>query len=356
MTDWRLIRSLVSAAIDSHDPADGGAVGVSVATMAGAEPFSYWEPESHAEPAFLAYSITKTFTATQILMLCDAGRLSLHDRLATWFPRVDRAEKISVHQLLNHTAGIPDYGGLRAYHDAVHSTPSEPWSFGRFAAETFDRGLLFEPGTGWAYSNPGYMLLKRIVEDVDGRLYRDAIAERITRPLGLHRTFVAESIADLAGLAAGTSRALGAGGAPCDVRMHYHPGWVSHGVIASTPSDIVRFLDALFRGRLLRPESLARMTELVAVPVARNASAPSAESRSPWVTPSYGLGLMADPDSRWGLVLGHNGGGPCYSASAFYAPGLGGASVCVMGAMEEHFSAEEIVVQVLDHLAGRDRV
>jgi D-alanyl-D-alanine carboxypeptidase len=64
--------------------------------------------------------------------------------------------------------------------------------------------------------------------------------------------------------------------------------------------------------------------------------------------PSYGLGLMGDPASPWGLLLGHNGGGPCYSASAFHARDLGGVSVCAMGAIEEGFSAEEIVARVLD--------
>jgi D-alanyl-D-alanine carboxypeptidase len=57
---------------------------------------------------------------------------------------------------------------------------------------------------------------------------------------------------------------------------------------------------------------------------------------------------MADPASPWGLLVGHNGGGPCYSASAFHAADLGGASVCAMGAIEESFSAEEVVAKVLE--------
>ena len=112
-----------------------------------------------------------------------------------------------------------------------------PWSFERFAAETFDRGLLFEPGQGWAYSNPGYMLLKRIIEEETDAPFRALVAERIAGPLGLRRTFVAESIDDLADLASGTSNALSPDGSPRDVRTHYHPGWVSHGVIVSTSSS-----------------------------------------------------------------------------------------------------------------------
>lgn len=213
-----------------------GAASVAVVARAGDEPHAYWVPASGGEPAFLAYSITKTFTAALILTLCEEGRLSLDDRLARWFPRIIHADRISLRNILNHTSGIPDYGGNHTYHHDLALSPATPWSFDRFAAETFDRGLRFEPGRGWAYSNPGYMLLKRIAQEVTGASYRSLVAEHIARPLGLRGTFVPESVEDLAALAPGTSSALSPDGAPRDIRTHYHPGWVSHGVVASTAS------------------------------------------------------------------------------------------------------------------------
>src|SRR5215470_13214978 len=144
-----------------------GAVGIAVVGAPGGAPEAVWLPPSTpAEPACLAYSITKTFTAALLLQLRDERRLTLDDRFARWFPRIPGSDRISLRQLLNHTAGIPDYGGLASYHEAVRAAPASPWSFERFAAETFDKGLWFEPGDGWAYSNPGYMLLKRIAEAV----------------------------------------------------------------------------------------------------------------------------------------------------------------------------------------------
>ena len=326
-----------------------GAASVSVIAQSGAQPESFWLPESATEPAFLAYSITKTFTSALILMLCEEQRLHLEDALARWFPRIARADRISLRHLLDHTAGIPDYGSLRSYHYDLRASPETPWTFERFAAETFEKGLKFEPGEGWAYSNPGYMLLKRILESASGRSFRELVAERIARPLGLSRTFVPESIPDLELLAPGTSCALSVDGSPRDVRAHYHPGWVSHGVVASTASDIVRFIDALFHGRLLSRRSLDEMMMLIPVPMERDASASPTRSPLRMTAPSYGLGLMGDPASPWGLIVGHNGGGPCYSASAFHAVDLGGVSVCAMGAIEESFSAEEVVAGVLDH-------
>jgi D-alanyl-D-alanine carboxypeptidase len=182
-----------------------GFAGASVIRWPGAEPCSVWLPESSYEPAFLAYSITKTFTATLILQLCDEGTLDLDTPVARWFPRLPDAERISIRRLLNHTAGLPDYGPIRAYHEAVRSSPTEPWSFDRFAAETFEKGLLFRPRLGWAYSKPAYMLAKRIAEEVTGLSYRDLVSERLARPLGLKRTFVPESLGDLAPLARGAT-------------------------------------------------------------------------------------------------------------------------------------------------------
>jgi D-alanyl-D-alanine carboxypeptidase len=321
-----------------------GAAGI--ATMgATAEPEVVWLPASaHDEPGYLAYSITKTFTAALLLLLRDEGRLTLDDRLLRWFPRITGSDRISLRQLLNHTAGIPDYGGLRSYHDDVRACPSTPWSFERFAAETFERGLRFEPGTGWAYSNPGYMLLKRIAEEVAETTYATLISDRIARPLGLQRTFVPESLEDLLSLAPAPSRALALDGTPREVRDHYHPGWVSHGVVASTPSEIARFFDALFCAHLVSSQSLQEMTTLVPVPER------AVEPPLRWGKPSYGLGIMGDPASSWGLLWGHNGGGPGYRASAFHAPDLGGVSVCAMCALEEDSKAEELVFAVFDAL------
>ena len=323
---------------------DRGVASLAVIERPGAEARTCWVPASDHEPAHLAYSITKTFTAALILQLCDAGTIALDDRLARWFPRIDRADRITVRQLLNHTAGIPDYGPLRAYHESVKSTPESPWSFERFGDETFGRGLSFEPGHGWAYSNPGYMLLKRIAEEVSGASFAALVAERIARPLNLRRTFVAESIEDLATLAPGISCALSPDGAPRDVRTTYHPGWVSHGVVASTASDVARFLDALFSGAVVSRDAIAPMLELVPVPV----DPPDAWRGG---APAYGLGLMGSVSSRWGRIAGHNGGGPCYTASAFHALDLGDATVCAMGAIESGFDAEHLVFDVLDRLS-----
>src|SRR5437660_11970154 len=100
------------------------------------------------------------------------------------------------------------------------------------------------------------MLLKRITEQVGGGSFATLIVERIARPLGLARTFVPESLVDLATLAPASSRSLADDAAPGDVRDHYHPGWVSHGSVASIPTELRSALNGLVRGRLFFLASL----------------------------------------------------------------------------------------------------
>jgi D-alanyl-D-alanine carboxypeptidase len=301
-----------------------------------------WTPAADVEPAFLAYSITETFIATLFLQWYDEGVVSLEDSVARWMPGVPSADRISLRQLLNHTSGLPDYGPLPAYHEAVRTSPLHAWTFERFAAETYERGLLTEPGSGFAYSNPGYMLLKRIAEQIGGRAFAAVIADRILSPLGLARTVVVDSRAQLAALAPAPSRFLTPDGSVADTRALYDPGWVSHGVIASTSSEIATFFSALFGGRVISASALAEMTTLVAV---------DADVPQEWVRPGYGLGLMGSlTESPWGPLFGHNGGGPGYSASAWHASRQG-VSVCVMTASEEgHLDAQKAAQAILDEM------
>ena len=316
---------------------DRAVAGIAVVRGASAECSAAWLPDtSSEEPAFLVYSITKSFIAALALMLQEEARLCLDDPLARWFPEVPAADRISLRALLRHTAGVPDYGGLLAYHDAVRRSPGEPWSVGEFGRHTWERGLLFEPGTGWAYSNPGYLLVKRVLERVADESFAGLVERRIGRRLGLERTFVPESIEALGCLALAMSTLLSPSHEPRDVRRSYHPGWVSHGVVSSTPSEVVRFLHALFSGRIVGESAIDELTTLVPVP----------EAPAHWRKPSYGLGVMADPESPYGPLFGHGGEGPGYRASAFHAPRIapGGATVCVLAGLERDFSAESAVL------------
>jgi hypothetical protein len=159
---------------------DGGAIGVA-ARIDDVPTLAAWRPESRDEPAFLVYSINKTLLAAVALSLVEDGRLALDATLDRFVPEVPHAARITVEQLLRHTAGIPNYGATPAYHEAVRTHPETPWSFEEFAAQTWRGGLQFEPGERFEYSNPGYMLVRAVVEQAGGTTYAELLRNRIAR-------------------------------------------------------------------------------------------------------------------------------------------------------------------------------
>lgn len=245
----------------------------------------------------LVYSVTKTYLA----VLCLRLELELDAPVATWIED-DRLPSATLRQLLNHTSGIPDYGRLPEYGAAVRNSPSEPWSDEELLARPLAAGVDFEPGRGWAYSNTGFLLVRRIVDAAAPDGFAGALDRELLRPLGLEDTTLALELEDLKPLVPGWSAQLGGG--TTDVRGRYHPRWVGHRTIASTSADQRRFWAALAAGEVC---DLGRLTD--AVPIGFDAPG--------FVRPSYGLGLMTDPGFPGGLLIGHGGGGPGYAAAAF---------------------------------------
>jgi len=255
---------------------------------------------------FPLYSITKTMIATIILQLVEEGAFTLESPLhsvaggdADWLD-----PRITIRQTLNHTAGLPDYGGTPAYHAALRAHPQEPWRAETFLAIAREQGPRFQPGGGWAYSNIGYLLLRLAIESASGAPFAEAIAIRIAVPLDLHQTSVVPDLTAMQGLTPGFSTTLSDGGQEQDITGHYHPGWVAHGLVASTAAETATFLHALLCGALIAPPSLAAMLTPVRVPIA---------SHPIFREPSYGLGVMLGPAAAGDMLVGHGGGGPGFS-------------------------------------------
>ncbi|MGC4108206.1 MAG: serine hydrolase domain-containing protein [Thermomicrobiales bacterium] len=259
-----------------------------------------------AAARFPIYSITKTMIATILLQLVDDGAFPLDTPLTAVIPDgTDWLDpRITLRQTLNHTAGLPDYGGQRTYHDSVRAHPETPWDDVAFLACACQLGMQYSPGEGWAYSNIGYLLLRQAIEQTTGTSFAEAIATRIARPLGLHKTHVIGCLAAMRELTPGTSVALSADDVERNVALRYHPGWVAHGLVASTAAETARFLYVLLSGSLVSPESLAAMLTPVRVPIVKHPL---------FREPSYGLGVMLDPAAEGGMLVGHGGGGPGYS-------------------------------------------
>lgn len=288
---------------------------------------------------FPLYSITKTYLAIAIQRLAEAGRIGLDDRLATVLPDRAPAQPVTLRQLLNHTAGVPDYEGTPSYSADLRRDPTTPWTTDQFLERTLGDGLLFDPGSGWRYSNIGYLLLRLVIERVTGSSLRDALHGLVIDPLALRDTTVITSLADLQACSPGFSGQLVDAGTLGDVRPGYDPGWVSHGLVGATASDVARLFDALVSGRIISEASLTAMSRPVLVPT---------EHR--WIRkPAYGLGMMIDADSPYGLVVGHAGGGPGYATAAFHFPDVNGEAVTIVALANR--DDDEIGVEIAFSLA-----
>lgn len=269
-----------------------------------------------SDARFYIYSITKPLLATVAMNLVQAGRLDLDASLAPQFAQIPYAVEspVTLRQLLSHTGGLPGYGDGTAYIEALQTHPRQAWTTETFLQVAREQGQLFLPGTGWAYSNIGYMLLRLILSQETGLSMSEYLAEWIFRPLGLQHTFVPETLEQAQGLTPGYSQLL-TGDDLQNVAPLYHPGWVSHGVVVSTAGELGKIMDALFAGTLLAPERLRQMLEPLHV----------FDFEHPQIGKiGYGLGLCLGLDSPYGMVAGHNGAGPGYVTGAFHLSNVQG--------------------------------
>ncbi|HEY9897965.1 MAG TPA: serine hydrolase domain-containing protein [Pantanalinema sp.] len=251
---------------------------------------------------FYAYSVTKSVLAALVLQLAEAGRLDLERPIRTWLPEVQVRTPITLRQLLNHTGGMPDYGGISSYQQAVRRSPETAWKPSRYMELLSDATLLFAPGQGWSYSNLGYMLISRVIEAVGGLTPDESLASRIAAPLGLTETRFVSSRADAMDLTPGFEGSPGRE----NIIARYDPGWVAHGVVRSTALELARLMEGVTGGRFLGEFWLGQMLSAVPVPGAISMGR----------DPGYGLGLMAET-MPFGRVVGHNGEGPGYSVACW---------------------------------------
>jgi D-alanyl-D-alanine carboxypeptidase len=206
-----------------------------------------------SDTPFAIGSVTKQFTCACVLLLAEEGKLSIDDKVAKYEPKLARAGDITLHDLMTHLSGYPDFYPL----DFVDRRLMKPILAEALLAEYAGAKLDFEPGTRWSYSNTGYTLLGHVVARVSGKPFGQFLKERILGPLGMtHSAF--EPGPAMKGLTKGyTSFGLG----PLEPAEPEASGWLyaAGGLWASAP-DLARWDLALMEGRVVKPESYRVMT------------------------------------------------------------------------------------------------
>jgi CubicO group peptidase (beta-lactamase class C family) len=224
-------------------------------------------------------SLTKQFTAAAILLLAEAGRLSIDDPARRWLPTLPHtADDIVIRHLLTHASGLIDYEDLIP--DGCSAQLRDADVLGLLEAE--NRGY-FSPGSGYRYSNSGYSLLALIVGRASGEDFASFLRERIFQPLGMQNTVAFES-----GISAVPHRAFGYSASEhawIRTDQDLTSATLGDGGIYSSVDDLAKWDAALCGDRLLRAESL------------RLAFQPAIQTDDPAV--QYGFGWRITGEARW---------------------------------------------------------
>lgn len=202
------------------------------------------------DTVFQIGSMTKAFTAAAIMQLQEMGELNINDSVQKYIEAYPY-ENVTLYQLLTHTAGIPN---LTEFPDFI-STMDIPVSVSENIAKFINRPLEFEPGSQFAYSNSGYILLGAVIENVSGQAYSQFIEDHIMSPLGMERSGYLKKDRITNDIALGYWEAFERYPAmDIDMTVPYAAGG-----IYSTVNDLYKWIQGLEEGKVINADSWRAM-------------------------------------------------------------------------------------------------
>ena len=233
-----------------------------------------WQVPHTVDSVFRIGSLSKPFTALVVMKLVEEGRLSPDAHLSQYlkgFPR-DKGDRITIRQLLTHTAGIAHYPQAPEYEAWMERLPGDA---DEMIAYWGRMDLLHEPGTRFSYSSFGYNLLAYVCEAVEGKPFGSILEEKIFGPLGMCHTALIDNHRLVPHEATGYEWDPFTG----YTRASYLEGSkvIGGGGLISTLDDLLRWDRALREGTLVSSSTLAQIFA-PQVPIQDNLS--------------YGLGWM----------------------------------------------------------------
>ncbi len=236
-------------------------------------------------------SISKMFTAVMIFQLIESNKLSLTTPLATFFPKVPNAEKITIAQMLHHHSGLHSFTDDADYLD--YNT--KPHTRAALLEKINSSKPEFQPGEKGEYSNSNFVLLGYIIEDLTKQTYAQALQKMIAQKTGLTETYYGTPISASKNEAASFEFAGKQWVKQPETDMSV-PGGA--GAVVSTTQDLTKFIEALFAGKLISKNHLDEMMN---------------------IEDGYGAGMFRLPfGKKWGY--GHTGGIDGFNSMLLYFP------------------------------------
>jgi CubicO group peptidase (beta-lactamase class C family) len=242
------------------------------------------------ETVFRLGSIAKQFTAALVLKLVAEQKISLDDPISRFFPDwPEPGARATVRQLLNHTSGIQDFSKIPGW---IGKHRHQDFTTAELLAVMRNLPARAEPGHAWEYNNGGYVMLGAIIEKATAKAWHEALAERITRPLGLRTIAYASGGRPAASARGYTDK----DGRQQPVQLSNMSVAHAAGGLMGSVSDMARWAQALHGGRVASP---ALYQEMI-----RPARLADGSTRP------YGFGLRLQRlRGRTALVHGGAGGG-----------------------------------------------
>lgn len=215
------------------------------------------------ETLFKVASITKAFTAVLILQLYEQGKLDLNKPIKNYLPNYPNkvSQKVTPHQLLNHTSGIILIDTVSSIENAMkyglglYQTPNNT---DQLLGSFMNDSLVREPSTQFVYNNAEYIVLGKIIEKLYDKPFEEVLKERILKPLGMTNSGMAQERDIIENLASTYFTAN-----EPNILIHDIPvfieNWYSAGAMYSAPADLLNFSNALFGLKLIKKSSLDLM-------------------------------------------------------------------------------------------------
>ncbi len=209
------------------------------------------EKRSTVETKYRIGSITKMFTSCLVFKAIEENKLSLNQTIDKFFPAIKNAEKITIENLLNHRSGIHNFTSDSDYLKYNTTTKSEKDMLAIIQNGKSD----FEPNAKAEYSNSNYVLLSFILQKVYSKPYKELLSSKIIKPLGLKNTYFGSKIS-IASNECNSYSYLESWEKESETDMSIPMG---AGAVVSNPTDLVNFIEALFKGKIINEMSLEKM-------------------------------------------------------------------------------------------------
>ena len=209
---------------------------------------------------FRVGSITKQFTATAILKLAHEKKLGLEDSINKYFPNSTSGEKITIKHLLQHTSGLGNQSDIPEFGNDNIDLSNYPRDM---IQPILNSALRFSPGTDYAYSNLGYVVLGYIIERVSGMSYEGYLKKTFFEPLDMNNTGFEYIDDDKTPKSKGYSMVKGEyeEASPLEMKIAY-----SAGGLVSNLHDLEKWNRAIMKGDVLPSSFVSQLQEASVLP------------------------------------------------------------------------------------------